>query len=50
VRGNVNVERDSKESEVSSMALNMDEIKKWVNNSEIKKVIFVQNRIINFVV
>jgi leucyl-tRNA synthetase len=38
------------EEEAKNMALNMPEIKKWTENKEIKKMIFVKGRLLNIVV
>ncbi len=37
------------DDEVKNMALNMDEIKKWTENKDIKKVIVVKGRLVNIV-
>jgi leucyl-tRNA synthetase len=38
------------DEEVKNMALNLDEIKKWTENKDIKKVIVVKGRLVNIVV
>ena len=38
------------ESEAKERALTMPEIQKWLGDVEIKKVIFIPNKIINFVI
>jgi leucyl-tRNA synthetase len=50
VRSTVEVVLDTDEDKVKNMALNMGEVKKWIDGKEIKKVIFVKNRLINFVI
>lgn len=48
-RASITTQRDTDDKVVENMALNMDEIKKWTDGKEIKKVIVVKNRIINIV-
>jgi leucyl-tRNA synthetase len=50
VRATVEVKNDSDQGVVEKETLNNDEIKKWIEGKEVKKVIFVKNKIINFVV
>jgi leucyl-tRNA synthetase/FMN phosphatase YigB (HAD superfamily) len=50
VRGELEIAAGAGDEEVKNMALNMDEIKKWTENKDIKKVIVVKGRLINFVV
>jgi leucyl-tRNA synthetase len=50
VRGEIQGTAGASQEEVQNMALNKDEIKKWLAGKQIKKVIFVPNRILNFVV
>lgn len=48
-RATLTTQRDANDKDVENMALNMDEVKKWTDGKEIKKVIVVKNRIINIV-
>ncbi len=50
VRAQLKVKNDTKEDQVKKEALSLPEIEKWVGDKEVKKVIFVPNKIINFVV
>jgi leucyl-tRNA synthetase family protein len=49
VRGEMSIPADTADAEVEKMALNMDEIKKWTFDKEIKKVIVIKNRLVNIV-
>ena len=37
------------EEELKSLVLEMEDVKKWISQKEVKKVIYVKNKIINFV-
>ena len=50
VRDTINVSADISEEQAKEKALKSEKIKKWLNGKEIKKVIFVKGRLINFVV
>lgn len=49
VRGELKTASGIKEREVKDMALEVEGIKKWVQGKEVKRVIFVQDKIINLV-
>jgi len=49
VRGQIETEIDADEETVKEKALALPAIQKWLENKKPKKVIFVQNKIINFV-
>ncbi len=49
-RGEVKVKRDTPDDELKNTALNMEEIQKWIDGKEVKKVIFVKNKLVNIVV
>ncbi len=49
VRATLDVNFDSNQDEVESLALNNDDIKKWILGKKILKKIFVKNKIMNFV-
>jgi leucyl-tRNA synthetase len=50
VRAEVVVERETKEAEVLDMAKGMEDVAKWLIGKEIKKVIFIPNKLLNLVV
>lgn len=50
VRGTLEASPDENEDGVKNMALNMDEIKKWIGGKEIKRVVFVKGKLINLVI
>ena len=50
IRANFEAKLDITETEVKEKVASLPEIQKWIVNKEIKKVIFVQNKVINFVI
>ena len=50
LRSEVNVNSDSEEEDIKSMALKDEKIKKYVSDSEIKKLIYVPGKLINIVI
>ena len=50
LRSEVNVSYDSEEEDIKSMALKDEKIKKYVSDSEIKKLIYVPGKLINIVI
>ncbi|MDP2950750.1 MAG: class I tRNA ligase family protein [bacterium] len=50
VRGKVEAENDVSEEEVKELSLKDENIAKWLIDKPIKKVIFVKNKLINFVI
>ncbi len=50
VRGQILIKLDMIEDEVKDLALKEDSVLKFINNQEIKKIIYVKNRLINIVV
>jgi leucyl-tRNA synthetase len=50
VRDKIEVEAGISEKESKEISLNSDKIKKWLEGKEIKKVIFVPNKLINIVI
>lgn len=50
VRGTMKVKIDTPDDDIRRMALDMDEIKKWILGNVPKKVIVIKNRLINIVV
>jgi len=49
-RDELEVNRDVSEEQLKEMALHSLKIKKWIKDKEIKKVVFVKDKLINFVV
>ena len=50
VRGKVNINKGSEQKEIENIALNIENVKNYINDSEVKKVIYVKNKLINFVI
>jgi len=50
VRDKILVEVDIPEGKAKELAISSQNVKKWIQNKEIKKVIFVQGRLINIVI
>ena len=50
VRDKIQAAVDILENEAQKLALSSEQVKKWTENKEIKKVVFVKNRLINFIV
>jgi leucyl-tRNA synthetase len=50
VRDQIEVESGVKEEEAKKLALAQDKIVKYIGNSQIKKIIFVRDKLINFVI
>jgi len=50
VRGKINIDVGTSDTEVKKIAIVQPNIKKWLDRKEIKKVIFVKGKLINFVV
>ena len=49
-RGSIEATRDINEQEAIELVKKDQKIAKWLENKEIKKTIFVKNKLINFVV
>jgi leucyl-tRNA synthetase len=49
VRGSFEASVGISEEEVKTKALSMPEIQKWINGAEIKKIIYVKNRLLSIV-
>ena len=49
VRSTISVPFDSTEAEVTAMVEEAENISKWFNGQEVKKVVFVPNRAVNFI-
>jgi len=50
VRDKIEVKTNISQKEAEKIALNSEKIKNWIANQEIKKIIFVPNKIINFII
>ena len=50
LRANINVAKDSNESDVISEAISLENVKKFISEGNIIKTIYVANRLLNFVV
>ena len=50
VREKIEVEKGISESKAKELALSQSKIQKWLQNKKIKKVIFIKDKLINFVV
>jgi leucyl-tRNA synthetase len=50
LRGEITVKRGAEESEVLKLALQNQKISKYLDGKQIKKVIFVKDKIINIIV
>ncbi|MEI6420514.1 MAG: class I tRNA ligase family protein, partial [bacterium] len=50
VRGEILVSKKAEQVEVEKLALELPEIKKWLNGVNVKKVIYIKGRILNIVV
>jgi leucyl-tRNA synthetase len=50
VRDKIQAAVDILENEAQKLALSSEQVKKWTENKEIKKVVFIKNRLINFII
>jgi len=51
LRGNMVISTDKNEEEVKNMAIKNEEVKKFISNSvEIKRIIYIKNKLINIVI
>ena len=50
LRGSIQIQRDATEEEVKALALDLPNINKAIEEKEVRKVIVVPNKIINFVI
>jgi leucyl-tRNA synthetase len=50
LRGSIEVSTDLSQDEIETLARNENNVAKWLEGSDIKKVIFVKNKLINFVI
>jgi len=50
VRGKVNIDSSIEQKEIEDVALNIENVKTYIGSSKVKKVIYVKDRLINFVI
>ncbi len=50
VRGKVNIDSSIEQKEIEDVALNIENVKNFIGSSKVKKVIYVKDRLINFVI
>ena len=50
VRGTFKTMKDTNDEEMKIKALNLSEIRKWVDGKEVKKVVIVKNKVVSVVV
>ena len=50
VRGKVNIDKSTERDEIKKIALNVENVMHFINTSEIKKTIYIENKLINFVI
>ena len=50
VRGKINIEVNKSKTEIEELAKNVDNVKSHIGSVNVKKTIYVENKLINFVV
>ena len=50
LRANINISKDLEEKDVVTEALSLDNVVKYTSDGKIVKTIYIQNRLLNFVV
>ena len=50
VRGRVKIHKSAEQEEVKNIAINVENVKNFINSSEIMKTIYVKDKLINFVI
>ena len=50
VRGKVNIDKSTEQDEIEKVALNVENVMNFISTSEIKKIIYIENKLINFVI
>ena len=50
VRGKVNIDSSIEQKEIEDVALNIENVKNFIGSSKVKKVIYIKDRLINFVI
>ncbi len=50
VRGKLNIKKDTNQKDIELKAIEVENVKSFINNSKIKKTIYIKNKLINFVI
>ena len=50
VRGKIDLDKDSSQDKVEQTALTVENVKNFIGSSEIKKTIYIKEKLINFVI
>ena len=50
VRGKINIDKNLEEEEIKNIALEVDNVSNYIGENQIKKVIYVKDKLINFVI
>ncbi len=50
IRSQISIKNDCSEDEVKDIAVNNEQVKKWIENSEVKKIIYIKNKLVSIVV
>lgn len=50
LRANIDINIETTEQDIKDMVLNLDNVKKYIDNQEIKKVIYIKGKVFNIVV
>ena len=50
VRGKINLDKNTLQEKIEQTALTVENVKNFIGSSEIKKTIYVKEKIINFVI
>ena len=50
VRGKLNIKKDTNQKDIELKAIEVENVKSFINNSKIKKTIYVKDKLINFVI
>ncbi|MCH8069071.1 MAG: class I tRNA ligase family protein [Candidatus Marinimicrobia bacterium] len=50
LRGNFQIEIDSNDNEIKKAAMEIENVKRHIGNREMKKIIIIKNKLVNFVV
>jgi leucyl-tRNA synthetase len=46
----VNIDKSTERDEIEKVALNVENVMNFISTSEIKKTIYIENKLINFVI
>lgn len=50
VRANLDVDTNTSEEDITKLALDLDNVKKYIDNQPVKKIIYIQGKILNIVI